>query len=133
VRVTGLDHVNLRVADADRSLGFYGDVLGLVPDRLDAFRRGDTPLLTMRVSEEAVIHLRPTEGFSPPPPEELSAAFDHVAVQVEGRMDDVVAELERRGIPLDGEPFDAYGALGLGRAVYIRDPDGYRVELKTRS
>jgi catechol 2,3-dioxygenase-like lactoylglutathione lyase family enzyme len=131
VRCAALDHVNLRVADGERSLGFYRDVLGLEPERLDAWRRGDTSLLTLRINGTAVIHLRPTDGFEPPGEEELSAAWDHVALFVEGSMDDVVAELGRHGIAPEAEPFEAYGALGDGWAVYIRDPDGYRVELKT--
>jgi lactoylglutathione lyase len=131
MRVTGLDHVNLRVADADRSLAFYRDLLGLQPERLDAFRRGDTALLTLRIAPAAILHLVPTAGFQPPPRELLDAAWNHVALNVEGSMDALMAELEPAGVEIDCAPFDAYGALGLGRAVYVRDPDGYRVELKT--
>jgi catechol 2,3-dioxygenase-like lactoylglutathione lyase family enzyme len=131
MRCTGLDHVNLRVAGAERSLWFYRDVLGLRPERLKQFRAGETSLLTLRIDPGSIIHLRPTEGFAAPTAEELSAAWDHLALSVEGTMDDLVAELAGHGIVPDVEPFDAYGALGHGRAVYVRDPDGYRVELKT--
>ena len=131
MRVSGLDHVNFRVADADRSLAFYRDVLGLEPERLDAFQRGETSLLTFRIAPAAILHLVPTEGFEPPPREALDAAWNHVALNVDGSMDDLVAELAAAGVEIDQAPFDAYGALGLGRAVYVRDPDGYRVELKT--
>jgi catechol 2,3-dioxygenase-like lactoylglutathione lyase family enzyme len=131
MRVSGLDHVNLRVADADRSLAFYRDVLGLEPERLDALRRGDTSLLTLRIAPGAILHLVPTEGFEPPPREALDAAWNHVALNVEGSMDALMVELRRAGVEIDREPFEAYGALGLGQAVYVRDPDGYRIELKT--
>jgi catechol 2,3-dioxygenase-like lactoylglutathione lyase family enzyme len=131
MRCTGLDHVNLRVADAERSLRFYRDLLRLQPERLEKFRAGETSLLTLRINSGSIIHLRPTDGFVAGRAEELSAAWDHLALSVEGTMDELVAELQRHGIPLDVEPFDAYGALGMGRAVYVRDPDGYRVELKT--
>jgi catechol 2,3-dioxygenase-like lactoylglutathione lyase family enzyme len=133
VRVSGLDHVNLRVADADRSLAFYRDVLGLEPERLDPFRRGETSLLTLRVAPGAILHLVPTDGFEPPPRDLLDAAWNHVALNVDGPMDALVAELGGAGVEIDREPFDAYGARGLGRAVYVRDPDGYRIELKTES
>ena len=43
----------------------------------------------------------------------------------------LTAELRSAGVEIDREPFDAFGALGMGRAVYVRDPDGYRIELKT--
>ena len=88
-------------------------------------------IATGRIDPGSIIHLRPTDGFAPPSPEELSAAWDHVALSVEGTMDELVVELAGHGIAPDVEPFDAYGALGHGRAVYVRDPDGYRVELKT--
>ena len=132
MRIEGLDHVNLRVADPERSLAFYRDVLGLQPERLEEFRRGETSLLTLRVNDGAIVHLRPDQGFEPPPAEELSSAFDHLALNVAGSMEDVLAELGRHGIAVEQEPFDAYGALGVGPAIYIRDPDGYRVELKAR-
>jgi catechol 2,3-dioxygenase-like lactoylglutathione lyase family enzyme len=130
VRVSGFDHVNLRVADADRSLGFYRDLLGLEPERLEELRRGETSLLTFRVTPQAILHLVPTPGFAPARAE-LDAAWNHLALNVEGCMDDLMGELEAAGVEIDTPPFDAYGALGMGRAVYVRDPDGYRVELKT--
>jgi catechol 2,3-dioxygenase-like lactoylglutathione lyase family enzyme len=130
VRITGFDHVNLRVADADRSLGFYRDLLGLAPERLEQLRREETSLLTFRVTPAAILHLVPTPGFAPSPAE-LDSAWNHLALNVDGSMDDLMHELEAAGVEIDTPPFDAYGALGLGRAVYIRDPDGYRVELKT--
>ncbi len=130
MHVTGFDHVNLRVADADRSLGFYRDLLGLEPERLEAFRAGRTSLLTLRITPAAILHLVPTAGFAPSPAE-LLAAWDHLALNVAGSMDDLVAELAAAEAEIDTPPFDAYGALGLGRAVYVRDPDGYRIELKT--
>jgi catechol 2,3-dioxygenase-like lactoylglutathione lyase family enzyme len=133
VRVTGFDHVNVRVADADRSLAFYRGLLGLEPERLDAFRRGETSLLTFRVSPTAILHLVPTDGFRAPPAEQLDAAWNHLCLNVDGPMEPLMAELTAAGVTIDREPFDAYGALGLGRAVYVRDPDGYRVELKTAS
>jgi catechol 2,3-dioxygenase-like lactoylglutathione lyase family enzyme len=130
VQVSGFDHVNLRVADADRSIGFYRDLLGLAPERLEQLRAGETSLLTFRVTPAAILHLVPTPGFAPAAAE-LDAAWNHLALNVEGSMDELMGELEAAGVEIDKPPFDAYGALGLGRAVYIRDPDGYRIELKT--
>jgi catechol 2,3-dioxygenase-like lactoylglutathione lyase family enzyme len=132
VHVTGFDHVNLRVADADRSLRFYRDLLGLEPERLEEFRAGETALLTLRITPAAILHLVPTAGFAPSPAQ-LDAAWDHLALNVDGPMDELMSELGGAGVEIDAPPFDAYGALGMGRAVYVRDPDGYRVELKTVS
>ena len=39
VKVTELDHLVLDVADVERSLAWYSDVLGLEPLRVDEWRR----------------------------------------------------------------------------------------------
>ena len=44
VQVVGLDHVVLRCADIEASLAFYCDELGLAPDRVDEWRRGEIVL-----------------------------------------------------------------------------------------
>jgi catechol 2,3-dioxygenase-like lactoylglutathione lyase family enzyme len=89
-------------------------------------------LLTFRVTPAAILHLVPTPGFAPSPAEPDSA-WNHLALNVDGSMDDLVAELAAAEAEIDTPPFDAYGALGLGRAVYVRDPDGYRIELIERA
>jgi catechol 2,3-dioxygenase-like lactoylglutathione lyase family enzyme len=44
---------------------------------------------------------------------------------------DLIDEIEAAGYTVeDGEPYDRYGAYGNDPAIYVRDPDGRRVELK---
>lgn len=52
-------------------------------------------------------------------------------LRVEGATrDETAAYLSRKGIEIE-ESFDSItGALGDGPALYVRDPDGYRIELK---
>jgi catechol 2,3-dioxygenase-like lactoylglutathione lyase family enzyme len=40
-KIKAMDHIVLNVPDIDRALAFYVDVLGLEPERLDEFRRGE--------------------------------------------------------------------------------------------
>jgi len=40
-KIIAMDHIVLNVPDINRSLAFYMDVLGLEPERLDEFRRGE--------------------------------------------------------------------------------------------
>ena len=42
-KISAMDHIVLNVPDINRSLAFYMDVLGLEPERLDQFRRGEVP------------------------------------------------------------------------------------------
>ena len=49
VRVTGFDHLVLRVADVERSLDFYCGTLGLAGDRVDAWRAGEVLFPSVRI------------------------------------------------------------------------------------
>jgi glyoxylase I family protein len=120
LRVKGLDHVVLRVADMDRAIAFYEQVLGLhVERRLEAIG-----LVQLRAGA-AMIDLVPrTED------EDDGRNMDHFAVRIE-EMDvaALTAHLKRHGID-PGEVRRRYGAEGYGSSLYITDPDGNTVELK---
>ena len=57
LRVIGLDHVVLNVADVERSLAFYCDELGLAPERVDEWRRGEAPFPSARVDAATILDL----------------------------------------------------------------------------
>ena len=120
LRVKGLDHVVLRVADMDRAIAFYELVLGLhIERRLEAIG-----LVQLRAGA-AMIDLVPrTED------EDEGRNMDHFAVRIE-EMDvpALTAHLKRHGID-PGEVRRRYGAEGYGSSIYITDPDGNTVELK---
>ncbi|PYN21863.1 MAG: VOC family virulence protein [Candidatus Rokuibacteriota bacterium] len=120
----GLDHVVLRVADQAASRKFYEDVLGCTLE----FVNEPIKLVQMRFGE-ALIDLLPAEG--PPPPH--GRGVDHIALSV--RCDDlgkVADALRARGVTVDGDVRDRRGAFGVGPSLYIRDLDGYMLELKPR-
>ena len=120
----GLDHVVLRVADQAVSRAFYEEMLGCTlefinePIRLVQLRFGD-----------ALIDLLPAEGPTPP----HGRGMDHVCLSI--RCDDLDAaakDLRARGVEVDAEVRSRRGAWGVGPSIYIRDPDGYQIELKPR-
>jgi glyoxylase I family protein len=120
LRVKGLDHVVLRVADMDRAIAFYEEVLGLHVER----RLESIGLVQLRAGS-AMIDLVPrTED------EDDGRNMDHFAVRIE-EMDvaALTAHLKRHGID-PGEVRRRYGAEGYGSSLYITDPDGNTVELK---
>src|SRR5262252_4792281 len=108
LRVKGLDHVVLRVADMDRAIAFYAQVLGLNIER----RLPEIDLVPRTEDED--------EGRN----------MDHYAVRID-EMDvpAITAHLKRHGID-PGEVRRRYGAEGYGSSIYITDPDGNTVELK---
>src|SRR5262245_2527302 len=122
----GLDHVVLRVRDQERTIRFYCDVLGATLDRINE-----------RIS---LVHLRFGEQFIDllPAQDELPDAkqrgVDHVCLSIACDSLEAVAEgLTARGVALEGGIVKRYGAFGDGPSLYLKDPDGYVVELKPRS
>lgn len=119
LRVTGLDHVVLRVADMDRAIAFYEQVLGLNVER----RLPEIGLVQLRAGA-AMIDLVPRTG------EDGGRNMDHFAVRIE-RMDMPALSAHLRANGIDpGEVRRRYGAEGYGSSIYITDPDGNTVELK---
>jgi catechol 2,3-dioxygenase-like lactoylglutathione lyase family enzyme len=120
----GLDHVVLRVADQAAARTFYEDVLGCTLDHVNE----RISLVQLRFGE-ALIDLLPAEG--PPPPG--GRGVDHICLSI--RCDDLealAAALRARGAAVEGEVRARRGAWGDGPSLYLRDLDGYLLELKPR-
>ena len=127
MRIIGADHTNFRVKDLDASLGFYQNVLGLEPFGLEEYRRGERPIVSLRVTEHFILHLTPDPEFQ----RASTSGYDHLALVVEDAGPDELAEhLRKAGVEVEEQFESIAGARGEGPALYIRDPDGYRVELK---
>jgi catechol 2,3-dioxygenase-like lactoylglutathione lyase family enzyme len=119
-RVTGLDHVVLHVADVERSLAFYCDELGLLPARVDEWRRGESPFPSARASATAVIDLVAAER--------TGVNMAHFCLVVEPVDLDALKATGRFTV-VDG-PATRWGAQGWATSLYVRDPDGNVVELR---
>jgi catechol 2,3-dioxygenase-like lactoylglutathione lyase family enzyme len=127
LKVVGADHTNFRVKDLAASLGFYRDVLGLEPFGLEEYHRGERPIVSLRVTEDFILHLTPKPEFE----RGSTGGYDHLALVVEDAEPDELAEyLRKSGVEVEKQFESISGARGEGPALYVRDPDGYRVELK---
>ena len=127
MKISGADHTNWRVRDLEASLSFYRDVLGLEPFGLKEYHCGERPLVSLRITEDFILHLTPDPEF-----ERVSTGgYDHLALVVEDAEPDELAEhLQREGVEVERQFESITGARGEGPALYVRDPDGYRIELK---
>src|ERR1051325_10204140 len=109
LRIKGLDHVVLRVADMDRAIAFYEQVLGLHIER----RLSEIGLVQLRAGS-AMIDLVP-KGED----EEMGDNMDHYAVQIEALdVEALSAHLKAHGVD-PGEVRRGYGAAGYGPSGYI--------------
>lgn len=121
MRVTGIDHIVLDVADIERSVAWYTQRLGLETERLEEWRAGEALFVSLRIDATTIIDLL----------EQAPAGenMNHVALLVEDADLDAMAAAEEWDIEMG--PADLFGAQGQGRGFYIRDPDGHLVELRT--
>ena len=121
-----LIHTCYRITDIDRSVAFYNalgfDEIGRIPIRDEAINvfmglpgDGDRLELTYNFGVDSY---------------EIGTGYGHVAVSV----DDLAATLERleeQGIDPEREPYRVREGSSL--ICFVRDPDGYRIELIDRS
>lgn len=119
---TRIGHVHLKVADLERALGFYRDVLGFE--------------ITMQLGHSAAflsaggyhhhIGLNTWESQGGRPPQPGTTGLYHLAILYPTRAElaDALRRLQHAGIALDGA-----ADHGVSEALYLRDPDGNGVEL----
>ncbi len=121
VKISELDHIVLRVSDMERSVSWYSQLLGLETVRLEEWRAGTATFVSMRITDSTIIDLQLGEI--------TGTNMDHVALVVE---DADLADIARSGLFGDVRPpRPLYGARGSGLGIYITDPDGHRIELRT--
>lgn len=118
--ITGLDHIVLTVRDVEASLRFYVDELGLRPERVDEWRAGEVFFPSVRIDSSTIIDL-----FGGEPD---GKNLDHFCMVIDGDVEQIAAS--GRFEVVDG-PGERWGARGPGMSVYVLDPDGNTVELRT--
>jgi catechol 2,3-dioxygenase-like lactoylglutathione lyase family enzyme len=120
VHVRAFDHLVLNVADVERSLAWYVDVLGLEPLRVEEWRAGEAFFPSIRVSNDTIIDLLQVER--------TGSNVDHLCLVIDPVDLDEVAASGRFDV-LEG-PGTRWGSHGDGTSLYVRDPDGNTVELR---
>src|SRR5947207_6797544 len=117
-----IGHAHLKVADIDRALAFYRDVLGFE----EMQRYGDQAAFIPAGGYHHHIGLNTWEskGGSPPPPG--TTGLYHVAIRYPSRaaLGKALRRILDAGIPLTGA-----SDHGVSEAIYLTDPDGNGIEL----
>jgi catechol 2,3-dioxygenase-like lactoylglutathione lyase family enzyme len=122
MRVDRIDHLVLTVADLDRTVAFYSDVLGMehvtFSDGRSAVHFGASKFnLHVAGHEFEPKALRPGPGTA------------DLCLIVEGPVEHVIDELIAHRVPIEEGPVSRTGARGPMQSVYLRDPDGNLIEL----
>ena len=119
-------HTMLRVTDLERSLAFYTEVMGMRLLRRQDYPAGRFTLAFIGYAEEAdsavieLTHNWDTDHY------ELGNGFGHIAISVDD-IHQTCEQVRARGGVITREP----GPMKHGHTViaFIRDPDGYALEL----
>jgi lactoylglutathione lyase len=123
--VSELIHTCYRIGDIDRSVAFYQalgfEELGRLPIRDEAINvfmglPGDGPRLELTYNFGVDSY-------------ELGTGYNHIAVTVDD-LDATLGRLAENGIEPEKPPYTV--REGGSRLCFVRDPDGYRIELLER-
>jgi len=120
LRVLGIDHVVVTCTDVESTMRWYRDKLGLEPLRLEDFRAGKVPFVSMKISDSALIDLVPGER--------TGENIDHFSLYVQADLEEVAASGD---FDVVRDPKIIFGARGDGPGMYVRDPEGNLIELKS--
>ena len=119
-----LIHTNVRVRDMDASLRFYG-ALGF--ERRGKLDFGSAYNIYLGLPGDGDT-LELTENVGREEPYDVGTGYGHIALEVED-LDAKLAELAEQGIEPEKPPYSPGGREEVGRICFVRDPDGYRIEL----
>jgi catechol 2,3-dioxygenase len=117
-----IGHVHLKVADLERALKFYHDVLGLEVTQ----RMGSSAAFLSAGGYHHHIGLNTWQSHNGLPPPPGSTGLYHTAIVYPTRaaLADALRRVLRAGIAIDGA-----SDHGVSEAIYLRDPDDNGVEL----
>lgn len=117
-----IGHVHLKVADLERAIAFYRDVLGFELTQ----RFGPSAAFLSAGGYHHHIGLNTWESAGGSPPAPGTTGLFHVAILYPSRtaLGDALQRLMKAGVPLEGA-----ADHGVSEALYLRDPDGNGVEL----
>ena len=118
-----LIHTCYRILDIDRSVAFY-EKLGFEELRRMPIRDEATNVFMGLPGDGARLELTHNHGRTEP--YEIGTGYGHIAITAED-LDATLAGLAELGIEPEKPPYTV--REGGSRLCFVRDPDGYRIEL----
>ena len=121
-----LIHTCYRITDIDRSVAFY-EALGFEDRRRMPIRDEAINVFMGLPGDCDRLELTYNHGVDS---YEIGTGYGHIAVSVDD-IDETLGRLKEQGIEPEREPYRV--REGGSRICFVRDPDGYRIELIDRS
>ena len=121
-----LIHTCYRIGDIDRSVAFY-EALGFEELNRKPIRDEAINVFMGLPGDGPRLELTYNHGVSE---YDLGSGYNHVAITV-ADMDDALANLAKQDIEPEKPPYRVSDGGSL--LCFVRDPDGYRIELIERS
>tara|TARA_R110001592_G_scaffold363323_1_gene684032 strand:+ start:135530 stop:135934 length:405 start_codon:yes stop_codon:yes gene_type:complete len=131
IKPVAIDHIVLRTDGYAELIDFYCNVLGCSLERATSDEFG----LTQLRAGNALIDIVDVNGElgaqGGPAPGQTGNNMDHFCLQIEPLTEsELKGYLASCGVEA-GDFEDRYGAQGMGRSIYIKDPAGNTVELRS--
>ena len=117
-----IGHVHLKVADLERAIRFYNDVLGF--DLTQRYGSNAAFLSAGGYHHHIGLNTWESKGAAPPPAHSTGLYHLAIAYPTRAELADALRRILRADIPLEGA-----SDHGVSEAIYLRDPDGNGVEL----
>ena len=118
-------HTCYRIGDIDRSVSFY-EKLGFTEARRMPIGDEAINVFMQLPGEDPVLELTYNHGVDS---YDLGTGYNHIALTVDD-LDATLSQLGEKGIEPEKPPYQV--RAGGNRICFVRDPDGYRIELIER-
>jgi lactoylglutathione lyase len=123
--VTSFLHTCYRIGDVERSVAFY-ERLGF--EEVRRMPIGDEAINVFMAlpGEDPRLELTYNHGVDS---YDLGTGYNHIALLIDGNLDTALERLADLGIEPEKPPYRPGGRTEGHRICFVRDPDGYRIEL----
>ena len=122
-----LIHTCYRILEIDRSVAFY-EALGFRESGRLPIRDEAVNVFMNMPGDGDMPRLELTYNVGRTEPYEIGTGYGHIAIRVDD-LDATLAALAEKGVQPERDPY----LVGTTRICFVRDPDGYRIEIIEQS
>jgi len=121
MKVERFDHIVVTTDNLEKCLHFYVDILEMELDH-------NNDRYAVKFGNQKInIHRKKAEFL--PAAKNVTYGSQDICLIAGGDIEDIKAEIEEKGYPIELGIVDRTGACGPIKSIYLRDPDGNLVEI----